>query len=330
VLLNPHNASWPNGQDGCPSFLLSGSPTVVIEGNVQVNSACRESDGGAFATNGTASNVTLNSGALVRVVGEYRPAGPLNITPAPINHQPSATDPLKDLPAVPVSTLPIISTSRLVQNGGVVLLTPGRYQGGIELKSDAKAFMLPGAYAMEGGGLKLGAQSSLFSIPATLTTTAAGTWSTDCPTAVCGVLLYNTSRSGSGPSAAMGPIDINAGAKVMLRAYNPDADLAFGGVAPFDQYRNVLLFQDRAPVPSQSYEQPTISLGGGGTVDLSGTLYAPSAAVVMKGGPSGSGGDLALRLQFISWELHLQGNTTFTFLYQSGFFAKLTDYGLVE
>ncbi|MBA3779158.1 MAG: hypothetical protein H0X16_07660 [Chloroflexi bacterium] len=330
VLLNPSNLSWPNGRDGCPSFLLSGGPTVVIEGDVQVNSACRESDGGAFATNGTASSVTLNSDATVRVVGEYRPAGPLNITPAPVNLQPSASDPLKDLPAVPVATLPVVRTSALVQNGGVVVLTPGRYQGGIELKSDAKAFFLPGVYVMEGGGLRVGGQSSVYSIPVGLTTTATGTWSTDCPEATCGVLIYNTSRTGSGPSAAMGPIDINAGAKVMLRAYQPAADLLFGGVAPFDQYRNLLLFQDRAPVPSNSYAQPTISLGGGGIVDLSGTLYAPSAAVLMKGAPSGSGGDLAVRLQFVSWDLHLRGNTRFTFLYQAGFYAKLTDYGLVE
>jgi hypothetical protein len=77
--------------------------------------------------------------------------------------------------------------------------------------------------------------------------------------------------------------------------------------------------------------QPIISLSGGGSVNLSGTVYAPSGSVQMGGGAGGVGGNPTdLTLQFISWDLSFQGNSSFHFFYQSNAFARPTDYGLIK
>jgi hypothetical protein len=73
-----------------------------------------------------------------------------------------------------------------------------------------------------------------------------------------------------------------------------------------------------------------VQLNGGGSVDLSGTVYAPSALVQVGGGSGGSGGGTDVTLQFITWDLSFQGNSTFYFHYQEEFFAKPTDYGLIR
>jgi hypothetical protein len=124
----------------------------------------------------------------------------------------------------------------------------------------------------------------------------------------------------------MGPISVAAGSTVLLRAYDPAAQS--GGVSDYD---NLLIWQDASPVPSGSYAQPEISLNGGGMINISGTVYAPSAKVTMGGNSGGSGGlSLNLTLQFISWDLEFRGNATFYFYFRDEDFARPTNYGLVE
>jgi hypothetical protein len=50
------------------------------------------------------------------------------------------------------------------------------------------------------------------------------------------------------------------------------------------------------------------------------------------GGSSGGsgGGNVNLTLQFICWDLQIQGNVTFHFSYVDNTFAKPTDYGLIQ
>jgi hypothetical protein len=83
-------------------------------------------------------------------------------------------------------------------------------------------------------------------------------------------------------------------------------------------------------VPTSSYAQPEVQLSGGGTVDLSGTVYAPSAKVTLNGGSGGSGGATDVTLQFVSWDLELGGTSSFIFRYRTEKFAKPTDYGLIK
>ena len=205
------------------------------------------------------------------------------------------------------------------------ILEPGIYKGGIELRNQSVALLRPGIYVLEGGGLALGAQSSVFSVGPTTTATAVPSWTdltatawraTVCPATGCGVMIYNTSGAGG-----MGQIAAGGGATLMLRPYK----------GSIEEYRYLVIWQDGTPVPTLTSQQPQVGLGGGGRVDISGTVYAPSAKVYMTGGSGGSGGDATnLTLQFISWDLHLQGNSSFTFQYNGENFTRPTKYGLTE
>jgi hypothetical protein len=125
----------------------------------------------------------------------------------------------------------------------------------------------------------------------------------------------------------MGQFTVGAGATVRLRPYVPSAD---GTGARVADYANLLLWQDANPVPTSSAAQPIVALNGGGNVDISGTIYVPSAQVTMGGGSGGSGGATDITVQFISWDLTLSGNSSFVFRFRSDSFAKPTDYGLIK
>lgn len=322
VLLNPHNPSWPQARRGCPSLLFSGGPTVTLEGSIQVNSACSEANGGALSTNGGAASVTVTNGAVLRLVGEYKPQA-LTISPPPLEGQSPVKDPLAGLPPMDLAEMPTRRSSRWVINGGTQVLEPGIYNGGIELRSTATVYMRPGIYVIRGGGLRVSAGSKLYTIPASLSSTSDATWQTDCPRTTCGVLIHNIANA----AGSMGQVSVEANATARLRSYYPDADPLS---SEYPDYLNLLLWQHADPVPTATYEQPIVQLNGGGDVTLTGTVYAPSAKVQMGGGSGGSGGTVNITLQFISWDLELSGNANFTFYYRDADFTKPTGYGLIE
>jgi hypothetical protein len=326
VVLDPSNPLWTHTQTGCPSVLFSGGPTVTFDGNLQIDSRCSALDGGALGTNGNAATLTFNNGAAAKIVGGYV-QGTLNINPPPQTGQPPVADSLNDLPAVSSYSLPTRQNSKLVLNGGTTSLLPGIYTGGIQLKSSAVVLLQPGIYVIDGGTLDLGAQSSMFSVDSgVISGVTAANWASNCGATTCGVLIYNKGTA-SGASA-MGPITVGAGATMELKPYLPSADLT---LAKVNEYQNLLFWQDVFPTPSDTYIQPAVALNGGGTINISGTVYAPSAQVFMTGGSGGSGGsEVELTLQFMCYDLQIQGNSSFHFFYQSNAFAKPTDYGLVQ
>lgn len=322
VQLNPSDPTWPTGRKGCPSFLISGGPQLTLEGSIVVDSNCSAANGGAFSANGNSAAVTLNNNAKIRLVGDFVP-GPLVINPAPVIGTTPVRDPLAGLPAM-LTTLPTRSNSKLIIGSGSSVLDPGVYVGGIQMKAQAKAFLRPGIYVMKGGGFDIGAGNEVYSVPAGVSTTTAATWATDCPKTTCGILLYNTSGSGSN---TMGQFTVGAGAILKLRPYVPSADTTGANVT---DYKNLLFWQDASPVPTNSYAQPVVALSGGGAVDLTGTIYAPSAQVTMGGGAGGSGGATDVTVQFITWDMTLSGNSSFIFRFASNEFAKPLDYGLIR
>jgi putative Flp pilus-assembly TadE/G-like protein len=323
VLLDPSNSSWPNGRKGCPAMLISGGPTVTFDGSVMIDSACSAANGGALAANGSSATVTMGTGKTINMVGTYN-LGPLTITPAPTTGATSIPDPLITLDAVSTSGMTVRSASKLILNNATQTLQPGIYTGGIQLKNSSIALLRPGIYVMDGGGLDIGAQASFCSISTTSTATNCGTFTTDCPDTTCGVLILNKGTANG--SNAMGQITIGAGSTLKLRAYDERA--ITGGDY---QYRNMLLWQDSTPAAASNYAQPTLALNGGGTVDISGTVYAPQAPVTMGGGSGGSGGTTTnATLQFICWDFTISGNSTFHFFYSDAEFARPKDYGLVK
>ena len=323
ILLDNSNSGWPNGRKGCPAFLISGGPTITFDGSVMIDSACTAGNGGALAANGSSATVTMGTGKTINMVGGYS-LGPLTITPAPITGATSVPDPLADIEPFTTSGLTVRSASQLVLNNTTQVLQPGIYTGGIQLKNSSIALLRPGIYVMDGGGLDIGAQASFCSISSTSTATNCSGFATDCPDTSCGVLLYNKgTASGSG---AMAQITVGAGSTLKMRAYD---DRAMSG-AHFE-WRNMLFWQSSTPAASSSYAQPILALSGGGSVDISGTVYAPQAKVQMGGGSGGSGGGATnLTLQFIVWDLEMSGNSTFRYFYNTADFVRPKDYGLVK
>ena len=247
----------------------------------------------------------------------------MTITPAPITGATAIADPLIDLEPINYASMTVRSASQLVLNNTTMTLQPGVYTGGVQLKNSSIALLRPGIYVFDGGGLDVGAQASVCSISATSIATNCSSFATECPDLTCGVLLFN--RGTTNGSGAMGQITAGAGATVKLRAYDDRANAGVGF-----EYRNLLIWQSATPAPSSTYAQPVIQLNGGGTVEISGTVYAPSAKVDMGGGAGGSGGSTTLTLQFIAWDLGMSGNSTFTFNYSDADFARPKDYGLVQ
>ena len=323
VLLDNSNSSWPNGRRGCPAFLISGGPTITFDGSVMIDSACTAANGGALASNGSSASLTMGAGRTINMVGGYS-LGPLVVTPPPVTGATAVPDPLADIEAMSTTGMTVRSSSKLVLNNVTQVLQPGIYNGGIELRNSSIALLRPGIYVIDGGGLDVGSQASLCSISSTSTATNCLSFSTDCPDTTCGVLLYNKGTSNG--SNAMGQIKVGAGATLKMRAYD---DRAMSG-AHFE-WRNMLFWQASTPAASSSYAQPILELSGGGTVDISGTVYAPQAKVMMGGGSGGSGGTTTnLTLQFIAWDLEMSGNSTFRFYYSNNDFVRPKDYGLVK
>jgi hypothetical protein len=242
-------------------------------------------------------------------------------------------------PAAPPTNLWVQSSNKLVIGQGnsssTVILEPGIYRGGIQLKNQSIAYLRPGIYVMDGGGFEVGAGQKVYAIPGAMNNTTDATWATDCLSTNCGVLIYNTGTTGNG-AFAMKELTIGAQATFKVLSYNPDSavdrtKLADGTPYHNETYRNLLIWQSAAPAPSSSYSQPIMSLSGGGNVFMVGTVYAPSAKVQMGGNSGGSGGDTVdLTLQFITWDLELYGNSNFWFRYDASKFPKLLDYGLIE
>lgn len=320
VELDPGNQSWPNGRRGCPSVLLSGGPRVTLQADMYINSGCTAANGGALAANGGAATLTMQNGATIQVHGGYSPSA-LTISPAPVTGVDRIPDPLADLPPINTSGMTVRQTSRLVLNNETRVLEPGIYRGGIELRNTSTALLRPGIFVIEGGGISIGAQAKVLAVSSSVSTPGA-VWANDCPVDACGVLIYNTSGA-----TAMGQLSVAAGSTLKLRAYDPDA-LTGGGVPDFE---NILIWQAANPVPTSTYAQPVVQLNGSGTVDIRGTVYAPSAKVLMGGTSGGSGGEaINLTLQFISWDLEFSGNSNFTFYFNDNEFARPIDYGLVE
>jgi hypothetical protein len=346
VELDPSNISWPNGYRGCPSVLFSGSNTVIFDGSMQVDSACSAANGGALSSNGTAATITFNNSSVINLVGGYAP-GALTITPTPQTGQPVVQDPLRNLAPIPYSTWAASltrATSQTTLSGGSTVLEPGIYVGGIKMRNSATAYMHPGIYVMTDaangdGGFQISAGNSVYSLPSTLTgnTTSDANWATQCPVgtssvpSTCGVLIYNVGMACASGSPK-DQISVGAGATLKLRPYVSTSD----GTGTNDPaYNNLLLWQDKniggLPYPTSSCSQPDVSLSGGGLVDITGGVYAPTAKVSMGGNSGGSGGsEVDLTLQFISWDLQFSGNIGFHFYYQNDKFPKPTDYGLIK
>ncbi|HEY5486531.1 MAG TPA: pilus assembly protein TadG-related protein [Candidatus Limnocylindrales bacterium] len=304
---------------GCASASFSGNVSAIFHGALFVNSNCSSTTKGALDSSGGSGSISFVGNAKAIVVGTVTgPKIPSNLVQTGAQQ---GSDPLSlPEPIFPTTNAPNPTNCP----GGDNIYSPGLYPHGIQLGSSERAFLLPGIYYLDNtsaaGGIQVPAHAQLYSVDpgfihascvawtsSSVDATNKANWATNCTAGQCGVLIVNN------PVNAKGDINVQAGGATYLRPYVP-------GVAA---YKNVLIWQ----LKSASY-QPDISLQGGSAASLTGGVYAPTATVSMGGGGSSVAGDLTI--QFICWDLSLNGNPTFDFVYNSDAFPKTQGYGLVQ
>ena len=175
--------------------------------------------------------------------------------------------------------------------------------------------MSPGVYWIGGGGIGIksaGGDGVLVSkalgentVPATQTPTG-------------GVLIYNSVDSAAcaaGKTAGCyGPITLNGGAGATL------------ALAPIQTglYKNMVMFIDR--VAALGGVDDIDLNGGGSTLNISGTIYAPTAVVKMNGSSTDS-----ISAQVICYSFQVNGSgAAFTIDYNPGSLFHLKGVGLVQ
>jgi len=199
------------------------------------------------------------------------------------------------------------------QAGRQWILSPGLYPGGITLKGNVTAFMLPGIYWIGGGGFD-GQSGSMISVnsetdraPATCTTGAT-------PPCVNGggILIYNSTL----PAKAAGPIDLGGnGVTLNLQPY----DYPFGSTTI-----DLVIFQDRTV--ALGGDDVTLNGANAQAASVRGIVYVPAGDVKVNGSNSVFSMDQVIANTFM-----INGNGgTVNVLRESGVDAIISAVGLVQ
>ena len=319
---------------GCSSGSFQGSFTAKFEGSLYVDSNCpTTSSNAALLTGGNSGSITFAAGTGAYVRGGYKDAHtPPMFSPPPTTGVGLIDDPFVGItiPAVPGAPTASPNPQNCTSGSGKIY-SPGLYPGGISVSGTA--FLMPGIYYMThdsahggSGGLQVPNNGALYSVKSSFDKTKCSDptlWADYCPAtgSDCGVLIVNAATD-----AGKDTIAVTGSATFKVRPYKPSL-LVPPGVKAYD---NFLLWQLASANQSGTplLAQPDVNLQGGGNVEMTGGVYAPKAKVVMGGGAGGSGGNLTI--QFISWDLQLQGTPDFHFYYSSDAFPRPMGYGLVQ
>lgn len=151
------------GQTGV--FVLNPAGEGEFAGTVEVRTSNLNVNG-TFNPHGDA-----NVRASVANVGTI--TNPGNFTGLLVEGVTNTEDPLASLPTPTWD--PTLDLGTVDMSGGTVSLSPGFYSGGISLTSSAIVFLDPGLYILDGSGLDMGGQSSIFGQGVTLFITGTGT-----------------------------------------------------------------------------------------------------------------------------------------------------------
>lgn len=335
LALDPH---------GCGKNFISGSAGSIVttNGTVHVDSDCTGPSGavklsgngvlnapecdavGTISVSNSAVNNCTEAPTGVLVSGD-----PLrNLPPPPKPGLPSAIKALDaagvvctpgvgacgTIPAgCPGGTAPATEASPKVcdfdspgQNNKTYRIFPGLYPGGIQT-TRAVVYMDPGMYWIGGGGISVKSSGGANGILVTKDSTDnVGTNPSG------GVLIYNTVNPISG--TGYGPITLNGGAGATLALKPIQSGL----------YEGMVIFVDRV---AGALASDDINLNGGGSsLSVTGTIYAPTAVVSF----NGSATDV-ISAQVICYNFEVNGSgASFTLDYDPGSLFHLKGVGLVE
>ncbi len=248
ILTDPH-------MDG--ALYLTGSARLTTNAVIQVNS-----DSMYSSSNPSKGAVNASNGAYVTDTGGVKVVGNLNIpsyaTPttffknAPTTGASTATDPLASLSPPSTSTLNTIDKSKIPSSQSSAPYPPG-----------GKYTLSPGIYngglKLDSGGVKYTMTNGIYYMQGGGFLVSNGTSLTDNG---AGVLIYLDSSGGS--------LSYQGGTTVTLSSMTSGP------------YKGVVYYQDRANTSSLN------NIANGSTVNMTGTIYAPNAALAIAGGASGA------------------------------------------
>lgn len=190
-----------------------------------------------------------------------------------------------------------------------VSLQPGVYYGGWTVSNSITLDLAPGIYIMAGGGISVTGTGAITSV-----SNGAGSpapvmiYSTDNPAASA------TCLAGTGSNyQCQGALDLKAQTTLDLAGMGSGA------------YKGILIWQDG----NGSDPAAPVSLGGQTDLDISGTIYAPKAAVNLTGGGTVTNPGYAA-IQIISWQWMISGGSTLTMPYDPNQLYHLEQRGLVH
>lgn len=146
-------------------YVLDPAGTGEFLGTVEVNTSTLYING-TFNPHGDASVVATSAN-----VGSI--TNPDKFTGVLVEGVTDTVDPLASLPTPTWDLTLDLGTVDL--SGGSTVLSPGFYSGGISLTSSAIVFLQPGLYILDGFGLDMAGQSSIFGQGVTLFITGTGT-----------------------------------------------------------------------------------------------------------------------------------------------------------
>lgn len=193
------------------------------------------------------------------------------------------------------------------------ILSPGLYPGGITLKGNVTAFLLPGIYWIGGGGFN-GQDGSVISVNSETDRTPATCTAGATPPCVNGggILIYNSKL----PASPAGPITLGgSGVTLNLQPY----DYPFGSTTI-----KLVIFQDRTV--SLAGDDVTLNGSSAQASSVRGIVYVPAGDVKVNGSNSVFTMD-----QVIAQTFTINGSGgTVNVLRETGVDAVISAVGLVE
>ncbi len=204
--------------------------------------------------------------------------------------------------AVPIAGNVFTTYGTPINGLQTITLVPGYYPGGVKLTNGNKVRLLPGIYAF-GGGETNGDNSGLV-------VNGGELYADD-------VMLYITA-SDHAPNRPWGRVQLTGGIVTIHEAYDPANPTAepypnFVG----SDYKYLAIFQDRA-------DREEASMAGNAQLQITGTLYFPTAHVKFTGGNIDAG------TQLIAGSIETTGGTNLTINYDGRFFVPMFRSTLVE
>jgi hypothetical protein len=214
-----------------------------------------------------------------------------------------------------------------------VELDPGIYYGGWDIGSKVVVSLRPGIYVMAGGGISIGSTGALNSLAGGSAPAPILIYNTDNP-------VYKATCPGAGTKKCQSSLDLTAQVDLKLaglRSDQPCPPVTTTGGCPFGGM--VIWYDGGGSQPANTNSScagsvACVSIAGGSTLFISGTIYAPTAHVTIEGNSGTNCGSGTLTqtasVQLISWTWDLGGTGDLCMPYDPTKLYKLTSQGLVH